>query len=406
MTASKATFGRVVALLGCLLARQVECSVYIKALSKQRSYDSVTYFDFSETKWPYLESGDILEGHIEVLTGEDFDEFFNDYQENSPWVNHRSQNSTTEVQISDEMDFEFVHAPTFMMVEFSSSEYSASLDNIRRVALWRQVDGVLLVANNNAGRYEQFRFWWSHKFPGVPQNEVNWVSQESNDVIFAAVGADQGQVMMEILREYELLNLTRNEIYFGVDDLDPMKGSVFCRQVCFYVMLLVLFWRLTKMIEAYVESQEDDEAGEGPYVQFTGEDLGMGEVQASELTHDCCICLETMQPGEKVRILPCRHLFHHDCINGWFAQRSYVCPMCKMDLRSHLAERRNANAELAEIVLPPRTFWQRLWPWSAIKSIDPNALLGDIEINHQAGMEVEMTEDSFPPSTAPTASTS
>jgi E3 ubiquitin-protein ligase RNF13 len=41
----------------------------------------------------------------------------------------------------------------------------------------------------------------------------------------------------------------------------------------------------------------------------------------------CSICLEDYNGGEMLRRLPCRHLFHTNCIDTWLSQRHPVCPM-------------------------------------------------------------------------------
>jgi hypothetical protein len=44
----------------------------------------------------------------------------------------------------------------------------------------------------------------------------------------------------------------------------------------------------------------------------------------------CPICLEDYVSGEStVRELPCRHLFHPECVDSFLRQNSSLCPMCK-----------------------------------------------------------------------------
>ncbi|KAF2627551.1 hypothetical protein BU25DRAFT_410707 [Macroventuria anomochaeta] len=44
----------------------------------------------------------------------------------------------------------------------------------------------------------------------------------------------------------------------------------------------------------------------------------------------CPICIDDFEPNEtQVRELPCRHMFHPDCIDTFLLRNSSLCPMCK-----------------------------------------------------------------------------
>jgi len=45
----------------------------------------------------------------------------------------------------------------------------------------------------------------------------------------------------------------------------------------------------------------------------------------------CIICLDVYVPGERIRLLPCVHRFHVDCIDQWLKKHT-TCPLCKLDL--------------------------------------------------------------------------
>ena len=42
----------------------------------------------------------------------------------------------------------------------------------------------------------------------------------------------------------------------------------------------------------------------------------------------CSICLDTIQPSQVARALPCSHTFHRECIRPWIARR-HTCPECR-----------------------------------------------------------------------------
>jgi len=45
----------------------------------------------------------------------------------------------------------------------------------------------------------------------------------------------------------------------------------------------------------------------------------------------CMVCLEGFKDGEGLRILPCLHRYHVQCIDPWLAQNRH-CPVCKHDV--------------------------------------------------------------------------
>lgn len=47
---------------------------------------------------------------------------------------------------------------------------------------------------------------------------------------------------------------------------------------------------------------------------------------------ECVICLENFQAEEKLLELPCKHLYHEECIRKWLIERKKICPICKRDV--------------------------------------------------------------------------
>jgi len=81
-----------------------------------------------------------------------------------------------------------------------------------------------------------------------------------------------------------------------------------------------------------VHPAPDPAASEG--VPATGPATGgaSDEVAYFETGEDgldlCAICLSDYEDGVQVRVLPCRHAFHRECIDTWLA-RNNACPYCK-----------------------------------------------------------------------------
>lgn len=45
----------------------------------------------------------------------------------------------------------------------------------------------------------------------------------------------------------------------------------------------------------------------------------------------CCICLNDYEPHQDLRVLPCEHHFHKDCVDEWLVVNS-TCPTCRTSI--------------------------------------------------------------------------
>jgi E3 ubiquitin-protein ligase RNF13 len=46
----------------------------------------------------------------------------------------------------------------------------------------------------------------------------------------------------------------------------------------------------------------------------------------------CVICLDDFESDSSIKVLPCNHGFHVDCIDPWLRSRSDLCPLCKTSI--------------------------------------------------------------------------
>ena len=53
----------------------------------------------------------------------------------------------------------------------------------------------------------------------------------------------------------------------------------------------------------------------------------------------CCICLQNINLKQKCILLPCRHLFHFQCLKLWL-KNNFVCYMCGFNLNDYLKHKK------------------------------------------------------------------
>lgn len=49
-------------------------------------------------------------------------------------------------------------------------------------------------------------------------------------------------------------------------------------------------------------------------------------------SQECAICLGSFVEGDRVRVLPCSHIFHQAEVDDWLLSRKRTCPVCMRDV--------------------------------------------------------------------------
>lgn len=84
---------------------------------------------------------------------------------------------------------------------------------------------------------------------------------------------------------------------------------------------------ITNLMEANPQSNAPPPATENAIASLPKRKLDE-EMLGPELKGECTICIDEVEVGDEVIVLPCRHWFHEECASLWLKQHN-SCPVCR-----------------------------------------------------------------------------
>lgn len=171
-----------------------------------------------------------------------------------------------------------------------------------------------------------FRLVIFYNYPG--QDPITMEGTELRDKVYIPVVMISQACKDEIVKKYSDTQGYRLRVR-----IDPGYYELFRYLIPFLVVIVFCFalFLITLCVRGCVERRKLNKR------RLSKRNLKKIPVKKYRLGDDpdtCAICLESFAPGEKLRHLPCRHVFHCKCIDVWLTQTRKICPLCKRKIGS------------------------------------------------------------------------
>lgn len=56
---------------------------------------------------------------------------------------------------------------------------------------------------------------------------------------------------------------------------------------------------------------------------------------STEISEKCSICMDKFNQTDLIKILPCKHYFHKNCVAEWLTKYNHICPLCRQSSGEH-----------------------------------------------------------------------
>ncbi|XP_055060344.1 RING finger protein 150a isoform X3 [Misgurnus anguillicaudatus] len=173
----------------------------------------------------------------------------------------------------------------------------------------------------------------------VGSNEtITMPHQGSGDVVAIMIPESKGREIMALLEK----NITvLMHISIGTRNLQKYvsRTSVVFVSISFIVLMIIsLAWLVFYYIQRFRYASARDrnqrrlgDAAKKAISKLQVRTIRKGDKETESDFDNCAVCIEDYKPNDVVRTLPCRHVFHKNCVDPWL-QDHRTCPMCKMNI--------------------------------------------------------------------------
>ncbi|XP_017573133.1 RING finger protein 150a [Pygocentrus nattereri] len=173
--------------------------------------------------------------------------------------------------------------------------------------------------------------------------------QGTGDVVAIMIPEPKGREIVALLEKNVTVIM---HITIGTRNLQKYvsRTSVVFVSISFIVLMIIsLAWLVFYYIQRFRYANARDrnqrrlgDAAKKAISKLQVRTIRKGDKETESDFDNCAVCIEGYKPNDVVRILPCRHVFHKNCVDPWL-QDHRTCPMCKMNILKALGIPPNAD---------------------------------------------------------------
>jgi len=127
-----------------------------------------------------------------------------------------------------------------------------------------------------------------------------------------------------------------------------MQLYAICSNLVSMFCLILAYWHNKLLMEASgeVEIMEHSRSAPADTIHKLPtqpyDDSVFGDEEGKRYPADCAICLCAWEPGDLIKVTPCHHAFHEECLANWL-RTARTCALCRRDLAASLEASRLAS---------------------------------------------------------------
>jgi len=135
---------------------------------------------------------------------------------------------------------------------------------------------------------------------------------------------------MLVLKEHsnDEISIIEYEPDFPVEDILVLT---FLLPMIFIFGIFVIYKFRIETFEAELQGQSSTSIGAATQEEVDALPIKVFSMEKKKENdpETCAVCIDDFVDGDKLRVLPCHHEYHVECIDLWLTTRKSFCPICK-----------------------------------------------------------------------------
>ncbi|ORX85145.1 hypothetical protein BCR32DRAFT_242048 [Anaeromyces robustus] len=104
--------------------------------------------------------------------------------------------------------------------------------------------------------------------------------------------------------------------------------------VVFIIGIFVIYKLRVEILESDMQNESNVSLGAASQEEVDALPIKIFDMKKKQENdpETCAVCIDDFTDGDKLRVLPCHHEYHVECIDLWLTTRKRFCPICKRSI--------------------------------------------------------------------------
>lgn len=165
---------------------------------------------------------------------------------------------------------------------------------------------------------------------GDPHLVTMYASGDTSDIYIPSLFILQYDMFVLRSEPFEI-TIIESESEWPVTDIFVMTTVL---PIVFIMGIFIIYKLRVEILESDMQNDSNINLGAASQEEVDALPIKIFDLKKKKENdpETCAVCIDDFTDGDKLRVLPCHHEYHVECIDLWLTTRKRFCPICKRSI--------------------------------------------------------------------------